>query len=29
MFSGGMGVMIDDLAAGVITNIILQVFRLV
>ncbi len=29
MFSGGIGVMIDDLAAGVITNIILQVFRLV
>ncbi len=29
MFSGGMGVMIDDLVAGVITNIILQVFRLV
>jgi phosphatidylglycerophosphatase A len=29
MFSGGMGVMVDDLAAGVITNIILQVFRLV
>lgn len=28
MFSGGMGVMIDDLAAGIITNIILQVWRL-
>lgn len=29
MFSGGIGVMIDDLAAGIITNIILQIFRLV
>ncbi|BCB96541.1 phosphatidylglycerophosphatase A [Dissulfurispira thermophila] len=29
MFSGGIGVMIDDLTAGVITNIILQIVRLV
>lgn len=28
MFSGGIGVMIDDAAAGVITNIILQVIKL-
>jgi phosphatidylglycerophosphatase A len=29
MFSGGIGVMIDDLAAGIITNLILQLWRLV
>lgn len=29
MFSGGIGVMIDDLAAGIITNIILQAWRIV
>jgi phosphatidylglycerophosphatase A len=29
MFSGGMGVMVDDLAAGIITNLILQLWRLV
>jgi phosphatidylglycerophosphatase A len=28
MFSGGMGVMIDDLVAGIITNIILQIWRI-
>lgn len=28
MFSGGIGVMIDDLAAGVVTNIILQIWRM-
>jgi len=28
MFSGGIGVMIDDLLAGIFTNIILQVWRL-
>lgn len=28
IFNGGIGVMIDDLAAGIITNIILQIFRL-
>jgi phosphatidylglycerophosphatase A len=28
IFSGGIGVMIDDLAAGVVTNIILQVIKL-
>lgn len=29
IFSGGIGVMIDDLAAGIITNLILQLWRLV
>lgn len=28
IFSGGMGVMIDDLAAGVVTNIILQIWKI-
>jgi phosphatidylglycerophosphatase A len=28
MFSGGIGVMIDDMAAGIITNIILQAWKL-
>lgn len=28
IFSGGIGVMIDDLAAGVVTNIILQIWRI-
>lgn len=27
MFSGGIGVMIDDVVAGIFTNIILQIFR--
>lgn len=29
IFSGGIGVMIDDLAAGIITNLILQLWRFV
>ena len=29
IFSGGIGVMIDDLLAGIFTNIILQIFRLI